>query len=299
MTSRDGSNRNNRAGSRQPQGSTPRSNTGWELDADELDRFISDQPSQDRRFDPYQQQRSRGTAQPSASQPPVRRQQPTRQMRSQPVYEEPEFEAWDDDAGYEEAYYEPEPAPRQSRAAQQRPQPRRQPEPDYLEHDDDLYDDPYVMDDDEEVAPPRVQRGRPQQRRDGRDRDRARPKRQAPSFTMPKVVSDAAFVKDSTALIMAGTVLASLLAMLILVFIKRGDIGDMVFTHVNANGEPENLVRANAVWRLPIIGAAVAIINLSLAWFLSRWGNFLPRFLLGGTLAVHFVVWIAIIAYFF
>lgn len=312
VTSRDGSNRNNRAGSSQQQRPMPRANTGWELDADELDRFISDQPNQERRFDPYAQQRSRGAAQPSQQQQPVRRQQPTRQMRSEPVYQEPFYddevdydqpdtEQWDDDYGYEDGYYEPDPepapAPRQRRAPQQRQQPRRQPEPEYLDHDDDLYDDPYVMDDEEEVAPPPARRARPQ-RRDSRD-TRERPKREAPSFKMPAAISEAAFVQDRTALIIAGTILASLLGMLIVVLTKRGDIGEMVFTHVNANGEPENLVRSEAVWRMPIIGVAVAIINLALAWFLSRWGNFLPRFLLGGTLAVHFVVWVALIAYFF
>ena len=98
---------------------------------------------------------------------------------------------------------------------------------------------------------------------------------------------------------MLGVGIISLIAMIIVVMTRRDGLGELIFTHVNANGEPANLQTATAIWNLPLIAGMVTLISGVLAWFLARWEEFLPRFLLGGTIAVHFVVWIAVIAYLF
>ena len=295
VTSRDGYNRNRPTrGSAQPPRNPQGQGAGWELDADELDRYMSGQPSKEPRFDPYGRSQSSGRTERAQPQSP------------QPQYSQPEYddytetldpaEQWDDDYGYEDDYedYQPQPEPAPTRRAQSRQQaqqsPRRRPQAE-PEYDDDLYDDPYVMDD--EDAPRRPQRRSP------RAGGRQRPARQAPSFTLPPAIAEAPFVKDRMVLGMLGVAVVSVIAMLIVVMTRRDGLDSLIFTHVNANGEPENLQSASAIWNLPLIAGMTTLISAVLGWFLARWGEFLPRFLLGGAIGVQFVVWIAVIAYLF
>lgn len=291
MTSRDGYNRNRpmRGSSQEPR--TPqRQGANWEMDADELDRYMSGQPGKEPRFDPYGRSQTTGRTE---------RVQPRQPQPAQPQYQEytdepgqPEGEWVDDDYGYEDEYgYEEysEPAPTRQRQPRQSAR-SRQYEPEY---DDDLYEDPYVLDDDDPEAPRRPQR-RPQ-RASGRSRQ-ARP---SAGFSLPPVIADAPIVKDRMALGMIAVAVVSVLAMLIVVTTRRDGLDALIFTHVNANGDPQNVQSASAIWNLPLIAGMVTLISGTLAWFLARWGEFLPRFLLGGSIGVQFVVWVAVIAYLF
>lgn len=234
---------------------------------------------------------------------PVRQPQPRQPEPEYDEYAAFEEDAWveDDqvdnyqDSGYPEPAYE-EPAPARARIQPQRQQTRQQPrvrieEPEY--YDEDLYEDPYVLDDEDIPArrapqrAPRPRRQRPQPRQ-----------RQAPSFTLPPALTNAPVIADRIALGMIGVLLASLVAMIVVVATRNNDL-TTIFTHVSANGDPENVEGISAGWRLPLLAGMVALINGVLAWFLSRWGMFLPRFLLGGAIGIHFVVWIAIFAHFF
>ena len=284
------------SGSTQQPRTPQRQGSNWELDADELDRYMSGQPSREPRFDPYGRSQTDGRTERQPVQQP-RTQQPLRRNQPlQPAYDdyapEPEQEWVEDDYGYEAEPefddYAPEPAPAQP-TRQRRPAPRqRQPEPEY---DDDLYEDPYVLDDDE-VEP------RPQRRRAPRP-NRDRPARPSASFTLPPAIAETPIVKDRTALMMAGIGILSVLMMVIIVATRRDMLPEIIFTHVNANGEPANLQTASAIWNLPLIAGMTTLISLIAAWFLARWGEFLPRFLLGGALGVQFVAWVAVIAYLF
>lgn len=98
---------------------------------------------------------------------------------------------------------------------------------------------------------------------------------------------------------MLGVALASVIVMLIVVMTRRDGLDALIYTHVNANGEPENLQDASAIWNLPLIAGMTTLIGAVAAWFLARWGEFLPRFLMGGAIGVQFVVWVAVIAYLF
>lgn len=295
MTSRDGYNRNRPTrGSSQAPRDPQRQGTNWEMDADELDRYMSGQPAREPRFDPYGRTQSTGRTE---------RTQPRQPQPAQPQYDEyeddfPQPEApspsiddeygYEGDFGYEDYPPEPEPAPVRQRQPRQSAR-TRQREPEY---DDDLYDDPYVLDDEE--APRRQQR-RPQRSSGSRVRQ-AQP---SASFTLPPVIAEAPLVKDRIALAMLGVAVVSILAMLIIVTTGRDGLEAMIFTHVNANGEPENLQSASAIWNLPLIAGMVTLISGIAAWFLARWDAFLPRFLLGGSIGVQFVVWVAVIAYIF
>lgn len=304
VTSRDGYNRNRpaRRASEEPREAS-RTGSNWELDADELDRYMSGQPAREPRFDPYGRSQSSGrTERPRARQPQPEPQQPLYddyEDYQQPT-QQPESAFVDDGYAYEDEYdydsyqADPEPEPTRERPQPARRQARpvarsRQREPEY---DDDLYEDPYVLDDDLEEAPRRPQR-RPQ--RSGR----ARAGQSPAGFTLPPVITEAPIVKDRTALIMMGVAVASVLAMIIVVLTRRDGLDAAIYTHVNANGDPANLQKASAIWNLPLIAGMVTVISLVLAWFLARWSEFLPRFLLGGSIGVQFIVWVAVIAYLF
>ncbi len=290
MTSRDGSNRNNRPirnadpAPRAPQ----RSGAQWELDAEDLNRYMSGQPSRQPRFDPYGRSQTSG-----------------RTERPQPTYQQPEPEAeyddfgtYDEDAWDEESvgdqfaddsYVEPQATPVRAPQGSRQAQRPRQQDPEF--YDDDLYEDPYVLDEEEA---PRRRSQRPAQRP-----ARPRRQRQQASFSLPPAITNTPIVADRKSLIMIGVLAVSMLAMVIVVMTRQDALDGLIFTHVNANGEPENIQGISAAWRMPLIAGMVTLINGLLAWFMSRWGMFLPRFLFGGAIGVHFVVWVALFAYFF
>ena len=289
MTSRDGSNRNNkpiRQSAPAPR-AQQRPNPQWELDAEDLNRYMSGQPSRQPRFDPYGRSQSTGRTE----RPQPQYQQP------QPEYGEFPAEAideWDDEGVAEEFEDEdfsaPAPASARPVARQSRPAQRtRSQEPDL--YDDDLYEDPYVLDEEET---PRRRPQRPAQRA-----ARPRPQRQQASFSLPPAIINAPIVADRKTLAMIVALVVSLVAMVIVVAMRRDLLDAFIFTHVNANGEPENIQGTGAAWRMPLIAGMVTLINSILAWLMSRWGMFMPRFLLGGAIGVHFVVWVALFAYFF
>lgn len=263
------------------------------MDADELDRYISGQPSREPRFDPYGRSQSSGQTQRGGSQ-----QQPQRQSRpAEPLYEEydnyPDAQQWDDDYGYEDDYdyaeqpVAPEPTPQQRQRTRQPARTEYEPE-----YEDDLYDDPYVLDDEEGPQRP--------QRRAARGGNR-KPRRagQSAGFQLPTFITNTPIAKDRMALGMFGIGLLSIVLMVIVVLVRRDGLENVIFTRVNADGGPENLRNASAIWNLPLIATMVTLINAALAWFLARWGEFLPRFLGGGALCVQFIVWVAVFAYLF
>lgn len=297
MTSRDGSNRNNRpirTQSDQAPRAPQRQGDQWELDAEDLNRYMSGQPSKNPRFDPYGRSQTSG----QTERPQPRRTQPQPQPEPEPQYDDYgtyEEDAWVDEGlvdDYQDtAYEEAAPAPaRQPQRRQPRPAARQRvtDEPEY--YDDDLYEDPFVLDEDEvSERSPRPERRAP----------RPRVQRQAPNFTIPPAIAEAPIIKDRITLGMMAVLLVSLLAMIIIVATGKDDLGTLIFTHVNANGEAEGILGADAIWNLPLIAGMVTLINGVLAWFISRWGMFLPRFLLGGAIGVHFMVWVSILFYLF
>lgn len=284
MTSRDGYDRNRpaRGGNRAPQ-APQRQGSSWKLDANELDRYMSGQPAREPRFDPYARTQSSGRTETAPAQP----------ARRQPMYDDyasPPEEEWSEEIFEDEYtgddYFEEPVAPVRQSVARRAPRTNQYiPEP-----DDDLYEDPYVLDDEDlPRRPPRTQQ-RPARRQ---------PQRPAMNISVPAFIANAPIVQDSKALMIAGTGLLSLLIMIIVVATRNEDLGNAIYTHVNANGDPENLKSASAIWNLPLIAGMVTLISSALAWFLARWGAFLPRFLLGGSLGVQFVVWVAVFAYLF
>jgi hypothetical protein len=198
---------------------------------------------------------------------------------------------------------EPEPVPvrqprrqqsvrRQPQASrQQRPAPRQPVYED--EYDEELYaDDPYLtydQDDDWEVpAPRRASRPRPQVKLG---------KPNLPKMTMPRSISQGELANDIPALAMIGAAILSAAIMAIVVSNRIDVLPLTIPTHVSASGVPENLQGRNAIWGVPLLTSALSLMNIAAAWFFARIDLFAARFMLGASLLVQFIAWVAVLKY--
>lgn len=163
-----------------------------------------------------------------------------------------------------------------------------------VDQDDEFYnDDPYLGYEDDEVE--RASRPRVRRQQSGSTQP-ARPS--VPRINLPEGMTTAPASRDVPWLAMLGVALLSLLVMIFLVYSRLSDLEPAIFTHVSASGDPEQIEARSALWRIPLIAGMVSLMNMIFGWFLSRWGLFLPRLLMGGALLTQFVAWIAIIKYF-
>lgn len=186
---------------------------------------------------------------------------------------------------------------RQAQPSRQRRQPSKRPQPVYDEYDDrgddELYaDDPYLTYDDErdwEV---------PTSRRTARTRPKVKfttPNLRKPS--MPQSVTGAALLNDIPSLAMIGAGILGAAIMAIVVSNRLDLLPLTIPTHVSASGVPENIEGRGALWSVPLLTAALSLMNIVTAWFLAKADMFAARFMLGAALLVQFVAWIAVIRY--
>lgn len=186
---------------------------------------------------------------------------------------------------------------RQAQPSRQRRQPAREPQPVYDEYDDpadeELYaDDPYLTYDDEgdwEVpAPRRTPRTRPKVRLNTSS---------IPRLSVPQSVSGAAVLNDTPSVAMLGTAILGTAVMAIVVSNRLDLLPATIPTHVSASGVQENIRGRGALWSVPLLTAALSLMNVVTAWFLATIDIFAARFMLGAALLVQFIAWIAIIRY--
>lgn len=317
---------------RQPQ-RAPRTN--WDVDPAEIDRYLSGRPSREQESQATSARSRRapraaeGTAdqldqlqRARSSQPPQRR--PTQQVspphraaRVPSVGRQQFIESGDvDDQAYdlpdeddlynapegayddvhEEEDYAPTPArqPRRQAQIRRQPQSRLQRQPAYEdEYDDELYaDDPYLSYDDDEdwnvPATRRASRPRPQVKLT---------KPNLPKLTVPHSISQAELANDIPALAMIGGAILSAAIMAIVVSNRLEVLPLAIPTHVSAGGVPENIQGRNAIWSLPLLATALALMNVAAAWFIARIDMFAARFMLGAALLVQFIAWVAVLKY--
>ncbi len=116
-----------------------------------------------------------------------------------------------------------------------------------------------------------------------------------PKIAMPQSVSQAAIFSDVVSLTLIGVGVVSLAAMAILVGNKMGTLPATIPTHVTASGLLENVKGRGALWRLPLLGTFLTLMNLAIAVFVARIDRFASRFILGAALIVQFVAWVAVL----
>ncbi|HEV2128895.1 MAG TPA: hypothetical protein VGR22_09780 [Thermomicrobiales bacterium] len=225
------------------------------------------------------------------------------------IYEEDDFDAYEEADAVDDQVIEDErgyaPPPRQRRTS--RPAARRRVahetyadpryEADYLddEYDDDEgYEDSFIDEDDwyeEEAAAGAYS---PSRQRAPRQR-RPMPRPTIPRPVMPARIKQAALVQDQTALILIGALLLSLAAMATLTFNRADTLAPGFATHISASGVREEFRSETALWQLPLMAGTLLLMNAVLAWALAGYSRFSSRFLLGASIIVHILIWVALI----
>lgn len=309
MSSRDRTNRLENTPSRSRSSASPDRNRVddpdqdfWDIDEDDLDGYVDDEPDQAPQHRMPRRARSRSQS-PSGTAQQIDRlrnnlrqggssERPPRQSlgRNYLARSPRELDPVDEDNSRDvEGRDWPQPsAPRRTRTASHTASPRNRSRitETWVDDDDRYYDD----DDDfgEYDAPPR-----------------RTPLTQAPSIrlsrpkvtrpSMPSVISQADLVNDAPALAMIGLGLISLAGMAILVANRVDTLAPSFATHVSASGVLEDIRGSEALWRLPLLATMLTLINVGAAWFISPIDRFASRFLIAAAIIVQFVAWVALI----
>jgi hypothetical protein len=330
VSSRDGSDRSDRprrssqTGRQQNQPrQQPQGDTGatWDIDPAEIDRYLSGRPSRERdtgstppaRSPRPDQGRKEGTAdqldrlrRAVSEGHETTQQRPARPRQTQRSQSTQDVRGTQRSATGREQFAAPsqqQPLRRQT-TRQDRP-PRRRDDvlrqdpfaesPD-VGYDDELYsDDPYI---DQEYEDDWVE---PAPRRSA-SRTRPRPqvrlsKPNIPRPTMPAAISNAALANDTTSLALIGTGLLGLAFMAVIVSNRLEASPEVIATHVSASGALEDMRGRNALWRIPVLSSMLMLMNIVAAWFFATIDRFAARFMLGASLVVQFIAWVAVIRY--
>jgi hypothetical protein len=134
-----------------------------------------------------------------------------------------------------------------------------------------------------------------QQRASGRQRGAARPTVTLPQVTVPRFVSEAELVRDRVAMGIVGIALFSVALMAAILANRVDRLGSSLVIHIDAAGFPDRWAAPEILWRIPIMLLALTLIDLVLAWFVAPVDRFAARFILGATLVVHLIAWVAAI----
>lgn len=116
-------------------------------------------------------------------------------------------------------------------------------------------------------------------------------------MTIPKAISEAELANDIVSLSLISAAILSAAIMAIVVSNRLDVLPFTIPTHVSASGVGENLKGRNALWSIPVLAVGLSLMNLAAAWFVARLDMFAARFLLGASLLVQFVAWVAVIKY--
>lgn len=92
-----------------------------------------------------------------------------------------------------------------------------------------------------------------------------------------------------------GAGLLSLAAMVVLVAVRYGDASAPLAVRLNAAGIPDRWGTPRLLWRLPVMAGMLLAMNLVAAWAISSTDRFAARFIAAATVAVHLVVWVALV----
>ncbi len=222
---------------------------------------------------------------------------------------------FDDDGGYAEYEdrvitddrgYAPDRGYRRDSRSDRRPTRRASPTAsdsylDESEYFDDEFDDGFIDEDDwyeEEAAAGAYRPGKRAQR--SRSRSVPRPSVTLPQVSLPRptvpvAVKEAALVQDRSSLMVLGVLVASVVAMALVVMSRVDTLAPGFSTRVSASGLPEAFRTENAFWELPLMAGALTLMNAVAAWFLASHSRFSAWFLLVSSVIVQALIWVAVI----
>ena len=128
----------------------------------------------------------------------------------------------------------------------------------------------------------------------GRSRARARPVVGLPAVRLPGLVTGSNLAADRTALALLAADLISLAAMAIVLGTQLSGLAPTLALHLDAAGQPDRWGPPRVLWRLPLLAGMTTLLNLVLAWYVSRFDRFAGHFLLAAALVVHLIAWVAV-----
>lgn len=121
-----------------------------------------------------------------------------------------------------------------------------------------------------------------------------RPVVSVPNVTMPRFVAEADLIGDRPGLVLLGISVFSAALMAAITSNLVGRVDPTIGIHVDAAGFTDRWADAASLWRIPLLVTMVTLINFTIAWFTASFDRFATRVLLGGTLLVHVVAWMAL-----
>jgi hypothetical protein len=117
--------------------------------------------------------------------------------------------------------------------------------------------------------------------------------RSPPSATSPLLRPT--ILRDPVALTFTVVGVLTTAAMVVYILTQYQDIPPSLTLHWNVDGLPGRVGEPREIWVLPTIAGLVLIANLGLAWSIALFDRFAARLMLGSTICVHVVTWVALI----
>ncbi|MGH2559251.1 MAG: hypothetical protein ACRDJH_09310 [Thermomicrobiales bacterium] len=111
---------------------------------------------------------------------------------------------------------------------------------------------------------------------------------------MPTVIKQASVFRDSMLLGITGATAASLALLAAVVGNRIGQMPSGVILHLNAAGVPDFWGTRETLWRLPLAAAMLSIMNVVAGAFMIDRNAFLARFLVGSSVLINVLAWIAV-----
>lgn len=116
-----------------------------------------------------------------------------------------------------------------------------------------------------------------------------------PKPVIPARIKEAALVGDNRSLAMLGLLFVSIVAMALVTMNRTDELAPGFATHISASGLAESIRSETALWQLPLMAAALLLMNVVAAWFFAAHSAFSARFLLATSLLVQLLIWVALI----
>ncbi len=104
-----------------------------------------------------------------------------------------------------------------------------------------------------------------------------------------------AFLRDRVALGLLVTALSLLLGLVLYLVVRYDSLPQTLVLHWNAAGLPDRIGTRRDLWLLPFVSLIVTIANVALAVLAEQLEAFAARALLGGTVIVLVLTWIALL----
>lgn len=119
--------------------------------------------------------------------------------------------------------------------------------------------------------------------------------RTGPALRMPAAVGAVLLSQDRLVAGVLGGSALSLLLMAMTISLRNNALPAWIAIHINAAGEPDRWGTPATVWRVPLMAAMLTIMNVIAGSFLARWDRFAAQVLLGSSILIHVLAWMALI----